>query len=300
MDGVRFGEMEIGAFLPIHITKYLASLQGLSKSLIRRDKGTLLQIFQAAKTNGMIPRDFAEDLRETVGQQRIKGTYDGHKALSRYWIDFIGQHYDEHRFGLFVMISMWTGLRPGEVCALTWDDIDLFRGTITVSKSLDLRHGSIIKDTKTAAGNRELPILPPLKKALLKAHKDSGTICCREDGSPHKQRSMEAAFDSFRSYIEQRANGVPIGTAGQGFRRDYWDRKHPDAGWKTFDYSQYDLRSTFCTLLYDSGVDIKTAQKLMGHKDAQTTMRIYTKLSEEHETESVQQMTDFISRTFSL
>lgn len=44
-------------------------------------------------------------------------------------------------------------------------------------------------------------------------------------------------------------------------------------------FTAYDLRHTFCTMLYDAGVDIKTAMAWMGHSDAQVTLNIYTHLS---------------------
>ena len=48
------------------------------------------------------------------------------------------------------------------------------------------------------------------------------------------------------------------------------------------------FRHTYATLLYDSGVDIKSAQKFMGHADAAITFDIYTHLSKEQEKKAVQ------------
>ena len=52
-------------------------------------------------------------------------------------------------------------------------------------------------------------------------------------------------------------------------------------GYKVFDVNAHDLRYTFATILYDAGGDAKTAKYLLGHKDLMTTMKIYTKMSEE-------------------
>ena len=52
-------------------------------------------------------------------------------------------------------------------------------------------------------------------------------------------------------------------------------------GYKVFDVNAHDLRYTFATTLYDAGVDVKTAQHLLGHKDLMTIMKIYIKMSEE-------------------
>lgn len=48
----------------------------------------------------------------------------------------------------------------------------------------------------------------------------------------------------------------------------------------------HDLRHSFCTMLYDAGVDLKSAMLWMGHADQQTTMSIYTHLTEQRRTEA--------------
>ena len=48
----------------------------------------------------------------------------------------------------------------------------------------------------------------------------------------------------------------------------------------------HSLRHTFATMLFDAGVDVKTAAYLMGHSDIRVTMDIYTHLSQERRTAS--------------
>jgi len=56
--------------------------------------------------------------------------------------------------------------------------------------------------------------------------------------------------------------------------------------WKDGELRTHDLRHTFCTMLYDAGVDVKRAQYLMEHKSIMVTMKIYTRLSEERKAKS--------------
>ena len=49
-------------------------------------------------------------------------------------------------------------------------------------------------------------------------------------------------------------------------------------------FTAYDLRHSFCSMLYDTDVDVKTAQYLMGHADLEVTLTIYTHLSERKKT----------------
>ena len=55
-------------------------------------------------------------------------------------------------------------------------------------------------------------------------------------------------------------------------------------------FNCHDLQDTFATMCYDAEVDVKTTQKWMGHADAATTMKIYTKLSEERQMEFTELM----------
>ena len=53
--------------------------------------------------------------------------------------------------------------------------------------------------------------------------------------------------------------------------------------WRSANIRPHDLRHTYCTLLYDAGVDLKTAMKWMGHADQTMILRIYAHLTEERE-----------------
>ena len=70
--------------------------------------------------------------------------------------------------------------------------------------------------------------------------------------------------------MENIANKRPI----DGIR----PRKRPK-DYVTFSIRTHDLRHTYCTMLYEAGVGLKEAQYLMGHADAEMTLRIYTHLS---------------------
>lgn len=53
--------------------------------------------------------------------------------------------------------------------------------------------------------------------------------------------------------------------------------------WKEFSIRTHDFRHTYCTMLYEAGVDLKSAQKWMGHADEKMIMQIYAHLSEAQE-----------------
>ena len=55
------------------------------------------------------------------------------------------------------------------------------------------------------------------------------------------------------------------------------------------------LRHTYATLLYDAGVDVKNAQRYLGHSDVLTTLRIYTHLSKEKEKVGDKKFDDYLA-----
>lgn len=70
------------------------------------------------------------------------------------------------------------------------------------------------------------------------------------------------------------------------------DRESP--GRKKFSVRAHDLRHTFASMLYDADVDVKTAQKVMGHTSPEITMRIYTHLSDAKESASLDKMRAYL------
>jgi len=63
-------------------------------------------------------------------------------------------------------------------------------------------------------------------------------------------------------------------------------------------FTAQQLRHTYATMLYDADVDVKTAQKLLGHKDLTVTMKIYTHLSAKKETIGIDRLNNHLSEEF--
>jgi integrase len=61
------------------------------------------------------------------------------------------------------------------------------------------------------------------------------------------------------------------------------------------EFTPHCLRHTYCTMLYESGIDVVVAQGLMGHKDIKTTLGIYTHLSKEKAERDVSKLNDFLA-----
>ena len=159
---------------------------------------------------------------------------------------------DEHDFAWWLAVTL--GLRRGEVCGLSWGDLDASARTLMVCHSYDRAHN--LKSTKTAAGRRK----PPLTAQLVEAFAE------------HKQA--------------QRERGVPISPASPIVVTEANTRVAPDmlekwwrsdrAGLGAEGYCLHELRHSYLTSLARAGVHPKVMQELAGHANSAITMEIYT------------------------
>jgi len=160
------------------------------------------------------------------------------------------------------MIMIYSGLRKGEVVALTWSDIDFEKNTITVNKSANLKADGKIKEPKTSAGVRTVP-MPRILREYLQGIKKEGFLVVQLNGKPLTNHSWEWE----------------------------WEKYMRKCGIET---TAHCLRHTYCTLLYEAGVDVLTAKLYMGHSDIQTTMGIYTHLRKEKESGTIEKLDNYL------
>ena len=166
-----------------------------------------------------------------------------------------------------MIISLYTGLRIGELLSLTWDDIDLQKGIIYVSKSCfdSWKNGEYIKviDTpKTDSSERIIPI-PKQLLARLKVYKKTSSgnyVVCGEH-----------------------IHGAPIRSYQKSFEILLKELKIPHKGFHA-------LRHTFATRALECGMDIKTLSEILGHKNPATTLKRYAHSMFEHKTEMMNRL----------
>ena len=80
---MKFGNMPIKSFLPIHLAEYMTKLAGMSTSTIGNNRIVLVSVFSTAYDNGLIDRDITRKF------PKVKGTYTGHRALERWEISLV-------------------------------------------------------------------------------------------------------------------------------------------------------------------------------------------------------------------
>lgn len=159
----------------------------------------------------------------------------------------------------FTMLLLYTGMRRSEALALNISDINFKQGYITVNKTLVLSKPStsdeILQDnTKTSAGTRKIPISSKLSPILKEYCKDrTGILFLSEYGNYIGTSTFTKRWNIMMKKLQEFA-----------------DFELAD------DITPHIFRHTYASDLYKAGVDIKTAQYLLGHKDIKTTLDIYT------------------------
>lgn len=185
---------------------------------------------------------------------------------------------------LFIyMFAMFTGLRQGEILALTHNDIDFENKTINVDKSLnhtkvDGKLKVVITRPKTTESIRLIPIIDNLADPL-KNHIKEEKLKHLRLGIPFSEKNL--LFTSTEC-TPLRADHL----------RDRWKKYQEKAGIETVNF--HGLRHTFCTILSEQGVAINTASILMGHADIGTTAKIYTHVDAEQKKKAIDKLNSLI------
>ncbi len=290
--GVKFWKealngYEIGQIRADDIEHHLVSMQedGYAARTISFYRSTIHQIMQRAV--GRVIASNPVDL--------IQLTEPGQKAEQRRALTAEEQQWiwdTPHRGQPVAVIMMLSGLRRGELAALTWNDVDLKARTIIVNKTIEyppnepprLRHL-----TKSAAGMRTVDIPKKLADYMEAMPRDNLLVIHSAKGGVMTESAWISLWSSY-----MRVLNIKYGTRTPA---DLERMKKP--GQHKFDMTiphitLHWLRHTFCTLLYMSGVDVVQACAQMGHADVSTTLRIYTHLDAIHKRKSVDKLDAYL------
>ena len=191
-----------------------------------------------------------------------------------------------YRLEAIFYMALFTGLRLGELLALTWDDIDLEAAKVAVSKSVKLvgipnkegkrEYKTIVQEPKTATSIRSVPIPDVALNALKK----------------HKIIQMQERIKAGEVYDNNNivfANPIGRYTNESNLRKIY---KKLLSKAEIKEVKFHSLRHTYATTLFIKDVSPKVVQALMGHSDIATTMNIYTHVNEVIKVEAVQKLNE--------
>jgi integrase len=172
-----------------------------------------------------------------------------------------------HRLEALYTLALATGMRRGEILALTWDNVDFTKRSIYVKSSVsrikdpDTQETAIrFAEPKTKAGRRTVPILDNLVP-VLDAHKQRQDAEKLAAGSAYNERNLVFCSN--------------VGTVIEPRRvRAMMDKIADEAGIERLTF--HALRHTFATRMLEAEVPAKVVQDILGHSDVTLTLNTYS------------------------
>ncbi|TZE81975.1 tyrosine-type recombinase/integrase [Calorimonas adulescens] len=187
------------------------------------------------------------------------------KFLKPWEIDFFieeAKKYNEDYAAVF-MGAAHTGMRRGELLALTWDKLDFEKEIIYVNESYAKfkGKGQQKKGTKTEKGIRYIPMTKEFAKFLRKHRKT-------------QMNYMVLLGDDYHNnnLVFCKKNGEPLSL-------DYTSRLFSIVAENLgLDVTLHGMRHTFASILLANGVDVNTVQEILGHEKPSYTYDLYSHL----------------------
>lgn len=192
--------------------------------------------------------------------------------------DFISQLDPREDHDCAYLLAIGMGLRRGEICGLSWGDIDFERGIVDVCHSYDALGN--LKQTKTKAGMRLLPLPDSIANALL-AHKEAQRQRYERTNQWRKPEEGYIAQDVDSPVISDISGSRVLPTS----LSRWWIADRVGLGLDG--WCLHELRHTYLTLLDINGVHPKIMQELAGHYSSQITMDIYTHVNMDSKREAI-------------
>lgn len=276
----QIGNRQISEIVPSDIKQiYADQYAGLSNSYIRSAKQLYCALFDSAQADGLIKFNPARD----KSAKPHTGKKPKERILTKQERAYIETLCTDHRMHPAVMCMLYAGLRPQECKALKIDrDVDFENDVITVRQSAHIngQKYAFTDEMKTEWSARRIPLFPPLKRAL---NGKKGYLVTSAHGEQVTIQTWKTAWNSYLYNMETAING--ISKRWYGKTKDQKTKK--DAGnlpaWIEFDIVPYTLRHAFCAFCRDSGVDINTCRRWMGHADAKMILKVYDSVSDDRE-----------------
>lgn len=184
-------------------------------------------------------------------------------------MNYIQQHFTFRNLGVYICLS--GGIRIGEICALTWEDIDTDNGIINIRRTIQriyvvedgVRKTELLLDTpKTKNSIREIPMsrdllrmLKPIKKIV-----NDSFFVLTNDAKPTEPRTYRSYYKNLMQEL-----GMPA-------------------------LKFHGLRHSFATRCIESNCDYKTVSVLLGHSNISTTLNLYVHPNMEQKKKAIEQM----------
>lgn len=285
------GHFPLNKLKPVHILSFLNNLLedgcrmdgkpgGYSNRTVKYQHRVLSSVLQTAVEWQMLADNPCS--RVKVPKKKREGVEQGIKYFTDDQAIRFLAHVDkcDLKHQALVYLAIFGGLRKGEVLGLSWSDIDLSTGKLSVRRSLAYLpdRGLFFKPTKTASSTRDL-YLPSVVLDILRRYK------AEQDDDIQKLGELW----HHNNYVFTQQNGEPMHTSAprQWFARllrtynlsignDPELTPERKAELKLPIIPFHGLRHTAATLMIANNTDVRTVSARLGHAQTSTTLNIYS------------------------
>lgn len=265
------GDYELTELHPIVLQRFVSDLlvngnkrtgKGLSPNFVKSMISVLQNSLKTAHILGLIPEYTADKIKrpKIVEKQVECFSVAEQKKIEQYVLESKKSKLKG------IVLCLYTGLRIGELLALTWEDIDFRKGRLSVTKTchdgnVNGKHCIIVDTPKTETSRRYIPLSKPLLAVLKDLRKESKSDYVVSDkDNPVFVRSYQRTFELLLKRL-----GIPH----KGFHA---------------------LRHTFATRAIECGMDVKSLSEILGHKNATITLNRYAHSLWEHKSEMMNKL----------
>lgn len=261
----------------MQLKAFLLKEQHYSQSTIDKEFRLLNRTFNDAIKKGIITKSPMADMKKPkTAQKREKTralTIDEQNKLLYVLLN------EDVKYNHQLLLSMLTGMRMGEINALTIDDVNLTFKWLHISKTITRgeKGQAIMGDVaKTDAGTRDIPITKDIEKVL-------NEVLIIAKGN-------ELLFTK-NNDGKTLLNTAEINNAFQRLLKKYDVLDASVKGRVTC----HSLRHTYATRCIESGMQPNTLKKLLGHEDIETTLNTYCDVFEKLQNDNVKQYEEYMN-----
>ena len=271
------GALRLEVLTPHAVQSYYNGLskEGLAPKTVKNIHGILHKALQQAVSNSYIRTNPADSciLPRAVRKEL--------KPMDEDMITAFLKIVKGHQYEELFKVTLFTGMREGEVLGLMWDCVDLTKGTVTIDKQLQMIRGSKgqyqIVPTKNSKG-RTISIAPFVVDTLRRV---------KHQQLENRLRYGESWEDSGFVFTNELGYHLSASTVYKSFKKVMQDIGSPETRF-------HDLRHSYAVASIRSGDDIKTVQENLGHATAAFTLDVYGHVTEKMKKDSAARMEQFI------